>query len=87
VNVWRPIEWVGYALARWWTPKLQVRTGSLATLAGIALVPLVFISGEPPLIYLMSAVALILGGMGVLVTAVLAVKEDPETTEEDIRPD
>jgi hypothetical protein len=87
VNVWRPLDWLGYRAATWWTPQLQVRTGTLCTLAGIALVPFVLVSGEPPLIYLMSAGALVLSGMSILVTAVLALHEDPEASEEDLDPD
>lgn len=87
VNIWKPVDKLGFRLATYWTPVLQVRAGTVSTLLGLCLVPLVVVSGEPPLIYLMSAGALILGGMGILVTAVLAVKEDDTLEEEDLLPE
>lgn len=85
-----PISWIdslGYWIAKRWTPILQVRVGTLSTIAGLLLIPVGFISGEPILIYMMSAFALVLAGLGVLVTAVLAVKEDPDSSEEDLKPE
>lgn len=83
----RWLDKVGYALATWWTPMLQVRSGTVATLAGILLALYGPFSSEQFLIYEMSAVALILAGMGILVTAILAVKEDPELSHDDLDPD
>jgi hypothetical protein len=56
------------------------------TLGGLALIPYVFFAGEPPVIYLMSAVALVLGGLSVVVTAVLAVHSDPQSDPKDLKP-
>lgn len=84
--MWRPIDWLGHKLAVGWTPKLQVRTGTVLTIAGVALMPYGFVAGEPFLVYEMSAVALVLGGLGVLVTAVLAVKEDPDSSTDELQP-
>lgn len=84
MNVWKPIDRLGYAIAKWWSPRLQVRTGVMLTLTGLGLVPYVVWSGEPPVIYEMSALALIFGGLGVIVTAVLALKEDADSSEEDL---
>lgn len=56
------------------------------TILGVALVPYGLLSSEPFVIYEMSALALVIGGMGILVTAVLAVKEDPHSDEEDLKP-
>lgn len=86
MSLWKPIDWLGYEIAKWWTPQLQVRTGVVMTLVGIVLLPVGPFSGEPPLIYYMSAFALIVGGMSVLITAVLAIKEDDKASEEDLRP-
>ncbi len=85
--MWRWIDRLGYVLAAFWTPRLQVRTGTICTLAGVILAFYGPFSGEQFLIYEMSALALVLGGMGILVTAVLAVKQDPDTSEEDLDPD
>lgn len=81
------LDKLGYVLATGWTPRLQVRTGTLCTLGGIVVAVYGPWSGEPIFIFEMSAVALILAGLGILVTAVLAVKEDPESDEEELNPD
>lgn len=87
MNFWRPIDALGYGLFAWWTPQLQVRTGVLTLLAGTALAFWGPFSGEQFLIYEMSAWALIIGGMGVVETAILAVRQDPETDPEDLKPE
>lgn len=84
--IWKPVDWLGYKLAKWWTPQLQVRTGTVLTILGVLLLVYTPLSGEPPLIYFMSALALIIGGLSVLVTAVLAVAEDPDMTSDDLDP-
>lgn len=87
MNIWRPVDAVGHAVVQWWSPLRQVRTGVLVTAVGLALIGYLPFSGEPPLIYLMSAVALVLAGLGILVTAVLALKEDDDASEDDLLPD
>jgi hypothetical protein len=74
-------------MATSWTPRLQVRTGTLCTIGGVILALYGPFTSEQFLIYEMSAFALVLAGLGVLVTAVLAVKEDPDTSEDDLDPD
>lgn len=86
MKIWNPIDRLGHWLAVGWTPRLQVRTGTLCTLGGIAVAAYGPFSGEPIFIFEMSAIALILAGMGILVTAVLAVKEDPDSDTEDLDP-
>lgn len=87
------LDGLGYRLATWWTPALQVRTGTLLTLLGFAfgvLTPFAVWAGGVWLLlltYVMSFLALVLGGMGILVTAVLAVKTAPDVSEEDLNPE
>lgn len=85
--MWVPIDRLGHWLATAWTPRLQVRTGTLCTLGGFVLAFYGPWSGEQVLIYEMSAIALVLAGLGILVTAVLAVKEDPDSDPEELSPD
>jgi hypothetical protein len=84
--MWNVIDRIGYWIATKWTPAWQLRTGVALTLGGFALIPYVFFAGEPPVIYLMSAVALVLGGLSVVVTAVLAVHSDPNSDPKDLKP-
>lgn len=86
MNVWHPVDRLGYLLSIGWTPHLQVRTGTLLTILGFVLIPYGPFSGEPLLVYEMSALALVLAGLGILVTAVLAVKEDPDSDTEELNP-
>lgn len=86
IDVWKPIDNIGFWIATWWSPAKQVRTGVILCVISLALIPYVFLAGEPPIIYLMSASALLLGGLGIVVTAVLAVKEAPDSDVDDLRP-
>jgi hypothetical protein len=87
MSIWNPIDRLGHWIATSWTPLLQVRSGTVCTLGGIVLGLYGPWSGEQFLIYEMSAVALILAGLGILVTAVLAVNEDPDSDPEELLPD
>ena len=61
-------EWI----RRVFTPEQQIRLGVVMTDLGVGLCLAVFWTDEPPLIFEMSALALLFGGIGVVVTAVLA---------------
>lgn len=56
----------------------QVRLGVIMTDLGALLTFGVFVVSEPPLIYIMSALALLFAGIGTVVTAVLAQVEEEE---------
>lgn len=73
-------EWI----RRVFSPQNQIRLGVVMTDLGVLLSliwPLVA-RGEPPLIYEMSALALVFGGIGVIVTAVLA--KDAEDASDEV---
>lgn len=59
------------------TPVNQIRLGVVMTDLGLVLCLAVFWTDEPPIIFEMSALALLFGGVGTVVTAVLA-----KTTED-----
>lgn len=69
-------DWEAELLRRWFPPKNQMRLGVWMTNLGVALSLLVFSVSEPPLIFEMSALALVFGGVGTVVTARLAEKSD-----------
>lgn len=83
---WRPVDLAGRAFVEWWKPVRQLRTGVLAIAGGIVIAAVGPMVDEPPLVYQMSAMALILGGAGIAVTAVLALKQDPDSSEDDLLP-
>lgn len=82
---WRPIDWVGKQIHTHWTALQQIRTGVLMTLAGLALAVYGIRTSEPFLVYEMSAFALVFAGMGVVITAVLALEtSDTADTVDDL---
>lgn len=85
--MWRWVDRVGYWTATSWTPMWQVRTGVVLTIVSFLTLLYLPFSGEPPVIYVMSALALVLTGLGLIFTAVLALKEDDAASEEDLSPD
>lgn len=81
--IWRPVDWVGKQIHEHWTPLWQVRTGVLCAFASLVLVVYGVRTKEPLLIYQMSAFALVLAGVGLIITAVLAVEETDEADNID----
>lgn len=83
--IWRPIDWMGKQIHERWRPLFQIRTGVLITLSSVALVLYGIHTKEPLLIYEMSAFALVFGGMGIVITAVLALEtSDTANTVDDL---
>ena len=77
--MWRPIDrmaaWLGDHLDAHW----QLRIGILLVLTSIPLYVYLPFSGEPPIIYAMSAVAITLTGVSIVVGAeVLTNQEDDD---------
>lgn len=75
----RFLDWQGQLIRRFFTPQNQVRLGALMFDVGLVMHVIDPLVDEPPLIYQMSAGALTFGGIGVVVTAVLA-----KVTEENV---
>lgn len=65
-------------IARWFDARNQMRLGVWMTNLGLGACGYVVRTSEPPLIYEMSALALLFGGIGVVVTAKLA-QNDPNS--------
>lgn len=79
MNWWKPLDVQGDWIRRVFTPEHQVRLGVVMTDLGLVFCLLVFKTDEPPLIFEMSALALLFAGIGTVVTAVLAkVTEENE---------
>lgn len=57
-------------------PQNQIRFGVVLMWIGVLLHVAVFFTSEPPLIAQMSAFAILVGGFGFVVTAVLAKKSE-----------
>ncbi len=76
--IWRPIDalagWVGDKL----TAKHQMRMGILLVLVSLFLYVYLPFSGEPPVIYLMSAFAITITGVTVVMAAEVLVNQEDE---------
>lgn len=77
-KLWRVLDVQSDWIRRVFDPCAQMRLGVVMTDLGLLLAVVwpVVARSEPPLIYEMSALALIFGGVGVVVTAKLAEDED-----------
>ena len=73
---WRPIDCLGRWLGRVLNAQNQLRLGILCVLGSIPIACYGPFSGEPVLIYEMSVLALILTGIGLVLTAVLLLKQE-----------
>ena len=85
MNLWRPVD----AIADWLLHSLgarqQLRLGVLLTLGSIPFLVYGFWTDEPFLVYQMSALALLLTGIGIVVGAqVLEQTEDTEAGVADL---
>jgi ABC-type Na+ efflux pump permease subunit len=76
VRVWRVIDWLVDKLQNHITIEQQERVAMLSIIVGLALCVFVFWTDEPPLIYLMSAAALVMTGYGILAALISARKVD-----------
>jgi hypothetical protein len=76
VNAWAPIDWLADQVQNRIDIEVQERMAVVTILVSLLLVPYGFFSGEPLLIYLMSAFALTLSSIGWLASLVAAKKAD-----------
>lgn len=85
MNLWKPIDVTSDWLRHSFGPKAQLRMGVIMVLMGIAGTIYLPWSGEPPIIYIMSALALIFAGIGVVVSAetLIEVANDVEGMTEE----
>jgi hypothetical protein len=81
--LWWPFDIQGEWIRRIFDPQGQIRLGVVMTDLGLILCFSVVKTSEPPLIFEMSALALLFGGIGVVVTAVLA--KVTEETSDDVQ--
>lgn len=75
-HLWRPIDFLGRWLGRVLDAQNQLRLGILCVLGSVPLAAWGPFSGEPVLIYEMSAIALTLTGIGMVLTAVLLLNQE-----------
>lgn len=74
--LWWPIDALGRWLGQVFDAQNQLRLGILCVLGSLPLAAYGPLSGEPVLIYEMSAIALTLTGIGLVLTAVLLLNQE-----------
>ena len=84
MNLWKPIDAMAGWLGRVMGARNQLRLGIVLCLLSLPLYAYLPLSGEPPIIYAMSAIALTLTGIGIVVSAQVLVKQEEQ--EEDQTP-
>ena len=69
MSLWRPIDAIADWLRHSFGPQAQLRMGVVMVLASLPLFVYGFYANEPFVVYQMSAAALLVAGIGVVVTA------------------
>lgn len=77
MRIWLPLDFQADLIRKVFDPKAQMRLGVVMTDMGVVFCAMVFWTNEPPLIFELSALALLFAGIGTVVTAKLA--EDSST--------
>jgi hypothetical protein len=75
-SLWRPIDAIGDWIVNEFDSKKQMRLGVILFLGSIPFYPYLFWSGEPPVIYFLSVLAVTLTGLGILVGLQVLVKQE-----------
>lgn len=73
---WTPVDWLAQWLGRHMTAQNQLRLGILAVMFSIPLAAYGFFTNEPLLIFQMSAGALMLSGICIVVTGVQSLTQE-----------
>ena len=76
--IWRSIDRLGRWLAERLGAVVQLRVGILCVVASVPLVAYGPFSGEPPIVYQMSAVAITLTGAGLVISAQVLLKQEQQ---------
>ena len=80
-KLWRPIDTVGNWIVNEFSTQAQLRLGVILFLGSLPFYPYMLWSGEPPVIYFLSVLAVTLTGLGILVSLQVLVRQEKQ--EED----
>lgn len=83
MNLWAPVDKLGYWLVHELDAKIQLRIGVLLTLGSFPFYPYLFWSGEPPVIYFLSVVATTLTGLGIIIGCQALVHLERQEGDDD----
>jgi len=74
--MWRWIDKIGRWIIEEANTELQLRFGVMLTLFSLPFYPYIFWSGEPPIIYFLSVLAVTLTGLSIVVGCQILVKQE-----------
>jgi cytosine/uracil/thiamine/allantoin permease len=83
VNLWKPIDKIGKWILEEVDAEVQLRAGVLLTLLSIPFYPYMLWSGEPPVIYFLSVLAVTLSGIALVIGAQVLVRQE-EDNDDDV---
>lgn len=82
--VWRPIDAIGMWIIDEFDVQKQIRMGVLLFLGSLPFYPYMFFSGEPPVIYFLSVLAVTLTGIGILLALQVLVHQKRAEGDDDV---
>jgi peptidoglycan/LPS O-acetylase OafA/YrhL len=83
--LWKFVDGIGLWIVHEFGALQQLRLGVMLTLLSLPFYPYMFWSGEPPVIYFLSVVAVTLTGLGLIVgTQILYNQEEEKKDDNDV---
>lgn len=76
MNLWKPIDKIGQWILEEVDAEVQLRLGVILTLISIPFYPYMIWSGEPPVIYFLSVLAVTLSGIALVIGAQVLVRQE-----------
>ena len=76
MNLWKPIDKIGQWILEEVDAEVQLRLGVILTLISIPFYPYMIWSGEPPVIYFLSVLAVTLSGIALVIGAQVRVRQE-----------
>lgn len=86
MKLWKPVDKVGLWIVHEFDALHQLRLGVVLTFLSIPFYPYMLWSGEPPVIYFLSVVAVTLTGLGLIVGTQILYNQEAEKDDDDLRP-
>lgn len=80
--LWKIVDGIGLWIVHEFGALQQLRLGVILTLASLPFYPYMIWSGEPPVIYFLSVVAVTLTGLGLIVGTQILYKQEEQEKDE-----
>lgn len=84
MSIWGLVDKIGLWIVHEFDALHQLRLGVVLTFSSIPFYPYMFWSGEPPVIYFLSVVAVTLTGLGLIVGTQILYNQEAESNDDDV---